>query len=76
MSLAIVIYFGIGVVTIVICNEFGLGVRLREGFEIGFKRDPFTPEALTKTALICFAVLWPIWLLAVMICVINGERPW
>jgi hypothetical protein len=76
MSFAIFLYLVVGFTIIAICNEFGLGARLQEGFEIGFKRDPFSPKALTNFTLAAFAVFWPLWLLAVMVCVINGEKPW
>jgi hypothetical protein len=76
MSFVVFIYFVVGFTTISICNEFGLGSRLLEGFEIGFKSDPFSPKALTNFALVTFAIFWPIWLLAVTVSVVQGEKPW
>ena len=72
MSFAI-IYLASGVIITGICCDLGLGKRLKSSVGTWTNGNP---ESITLLALAAIALFWPLWLLAVMVCVINGERPW
>jgi hypothetical protein len=72
MSLAIV-YLASGIIITAICTDLGLGKRLKSSVGTWTNGNP---EIITLLALTAIAVFWPLWLLAVMTCVIHGERPW